>query len=270
MIEHILTPLVCERFRSDAHYREGHLRVVNALPTRRVLGLHTPEMKLAAKQLSRNGCEVTMPNGEHRICANGAEIIKCFESTPSASLSYEETIIWGLLINLEKCPLESRLAMLDRYVPVLDNWAVCDSFCANAKWIARADKERVWTYLQQWFNSTREFEVRFALIISMTYLLCKEWLDRVFARIDSLDFESIKSEYKSIKGKPKSAQQGTAQGTEPYYVRMGAAWLLATALAKFPDHTRTYIRTCHLPADVIKLYTRKARESFKTRTVAAI
>ena len=270
MIEHLLKPLVCERFRCDTRYREGHLRVVNALPTRRVLGLHTPEIKQMAKQLSHNGGEATMPNGEKRVCANGAEIIKCFESVPSASLSYEETTIWGFLINHEKITLSERLSLLEHYVPVLDNWAVCDSYCANAKWIARTDKEVVWSFLQRWFDSKREFEVRFAVVIAMTYFLSEQWLDRVFARINSLNFDSIKSDYKTVKSKPQVAQQGTVQGTEPYYVRMGVAWLLASALAKFPDQTRAYIRTCNLPADVIKLYTRKARESFKTRAVAAI
>ena len=66
------------------------------------------------------------------------------------------------------------------------------------------------------------------------------------------------------------AQQGTVQGAEPYYVRMGVAWLLATALAKFPDQTRAFVRSSNLPADVIKLYIRKARESFRTRTIAAL
>ena len=65
MIEHIIHPLVCERFKSDARYREGHLRVVNALPERRVVGLHSPEIKAIAKQLSREGGKVVMPN---RIC----------------------------------------------------------------------------------------------------------------------------------------------------------------------------------------------------------
>ena len=32
MLDHLLQPLVCERFLTDARYREGHLRVVNALP----------------------------------------------------------------------------------------------------------------------------------------------------------------------------------------------------------------------------------------------
>ena len=270
MIEHLLQPLVCERFLTDERYREGHLRVVNALPERRVLGLHLPEIKQVAKQLSREGGEVVMPDGTHRICANGAEVIRAFETVPSESLCYEETVIWGYLINLEKCSLDERLAMLTRYVPVLDNWAVCASYCAHAKWMARADKEALWAFLERWFDSKSEFEVRFAVVVAMCYFLNEEWLDKVFKRINGLDFDRIKSKYKTIKSKPPVAQQGTVQGAEPYYERMGVAWLLATALAKFPDATRAFVRSSKLPADVIKLYIRKARESFRTRTVEAL
>lgn len=270
MISHHLQPLVCERFLTDARYREGHLRVVNALPERRVVGLHSPEIKQVAKQLSHNGGEIVMPDGVRRICANGAEVIRAFEAVPNDSLCYEETVIWGYLINLEKCSLDERLAMLSRYVPVLDNWAVCDSYCAHAKWIARADKTTVWAFLGRWFDSESEFEVRFAVVVAMCYFLGEEWLDKVFERINGLDFGRIKSKYKSVKGKPKVAQQGTVQGAEPYYVRMGVAWLLATALAKFPEQTRAFVRSSNLPADVVKLYIRKARESFRTRTVEAM
>ena len=270
MINRLLQPLVCERFLTDVRYREGHLRVVNALPERRVLGLHSPEIKQVAKQLTREGGEVVMPDGTHRICVNGAEVIRAFETVPSESLCYEETVIWGYLINLEKCSLDERLAMLTRYVPVLDNWAVCDSYCAHAKWMARADKVALWAFLEQWFDSEREFEVRFAVVVAMCYFLNEDRLGRVFARLNSLNFDHIKSKYKTVKGKPKVAQQGTVQGTEPYYVRMGVAWLLATALAKFPDQTRAFVRSSNLPADVVKLYIRKVRESFRTRTVEAV
>ena len=270
MIDHLLQPLVCERFLTDARYREGHLRVVNALPERRVMGLHSPEIKAVAKQLSCEGGEVVMPDGVRQMCANGAEVIRAFEAVPSESLCYEETVVWGYLINLEKCSLDERLARLGRYVPVLDNWAVCDSYCAHAKWIARADKAALWAFLERWFASKREFEVRFAVVVAMCYFLGEEWLDKVFERINGLDFDRIESKYKSVKCKPKVAQQGTVQGAEPYYVRMGVAWLLATALAKFPDATRAFVRTSNLPADVVKLYIRKARESFRTRTIEAL
>lgn len=270
MLEHLLQPLVCERFRNDARYREGHLRVVNALPQRRVLGLHTPEMKQIAKQISRCGCDVALPGGEIRRCYCGAEVIGCFGQIPSDTLCYEETFIWGFLINLEKCVPEHRFAMLSKFVPVLDNWAVCDAFCANAKWMAKVDKEMLWDWLQQWFGSKREFEVRFALVASMCYLLCDEWIGKVFDRLEVLPFDDIVSQYRTIKGKPKTIQEGSVQGASPYYVRMGVAWLLATALAKFPERTRTFVRGSKLPDDVVRLYVRKARESFRTRTVEAL
>ena len=74
MIEDLLHPFVCEHFLTDARYREGHLRVVNALPERRVVGLHSPEIKQVAKRLSRDGGEVIMPDGTRRICAGGADM----------------------------------------------------------------------------------------------------------------------------------------------------------------------------------------------------
>ena len=270
MIEHLLHPLVSERFSNDAHYRDGHLRVINALPDRRVLGLHTPEMKQIAKQLSRSGGSIILPNGKEKLCSNGDSIIRSFENTPEKSLCYEETVIWGFLINQQKYTLCERLTRLSRYVPIIDNWAVCDSYCANAKWMAQGDKETLWEFLQQYFLSEREFEVRFAIVVAMTYFLNKEWIEIVFKRIESIPLGNIKSEYKTAKGKPKIAQQGTVQGIEPYYVRMSIAWLLATALAKFPEETRKFANSSTLPQDIIKLYIRKARESFRTRSVEAL
>ncbi len=270
MIEHLLNPLISERFLSEPRYREGHLRIVNALPTRRVLGLHSPEMKHIAKQISHEGCEILLPDGTRRVCANGREVIRAFESVAHEGLCYEEIAVWGFLINHEKSSLEDRLEMLAHYVPVLDNWAVCDSYCSHAKWMVRADKRALWQFLGQWFSSDREFEVRFALVVSMCYFLNEEWLGKVFEQLGLLDLSRIKSDYHTAKGKPKVAQQGTVVGAEPYYVRMGIAWLLATALAKFPERTREFIRGANLPPDIVKLYVRKARESFRTRSAAAL
>lgn len=270
MITHILTPHISERFANDPHYRNGHQRVINALPSREVLGLHIPDMKKIAKQISKQGCEIIKSDGTRHRCKNGAEVIHCFEIEPTESLCYEETLIWGFLINAERTPLHQRLKMLAAYIPILDNWAVCDSFCSDAKWIKEADKEILWAFMQQRFDSLREFEVRFAIVASMCYFTNEEWLPRVFQKIDGIDFDAIKSEYRTVKGKPQTAQEGTVQGTAPYYVRMGVAWLLATALAKNPNQTREFIRSTRIPQDVIKLYIRKAKESFKTRDIESI
>ena len=52
MIEERLIPLICQRFLKEEKYRQGHIRIINALPGRRILGLHLPEMKQVAKTLA--------------------------------------------------------------------------------------------------------------------------------------------------------------------------------------------------------------------------
>ena len=242
MIEKRLIPHISPRFLNEEKYRRGHIRIINALPERKILGLHLPEIKQVAKQLAKQ--------------TDVLDILHAFEQEHQAErfrLTYEETLVWGLTINALKCPWEERLSLLKPYIPVLDNWAVCDSFCCNAKWALKVPANELWQFLQPYFKSKREFEVRFALVMSMCYLLKEAWLDIVFHQLEELDLSTIHSEYTNL--------------TSPYYVRMGMAWLLATALAKYPDETRSFVKASSLTEDVKRLYTRKARESFRTRQV---
>ena len=302
MIEKILLPYVSRRFAGEPRYREGHVRIVNPLPGVPVLGLHIPDMKKIAKELAAGD---GMP-----------ALLEGFE-TAGQGLYYEEKLVWGLMLDCMKAPLADRLLHLERFVPQIDNWAVCDTVCGASKWVMRRDRmsvagkggrisssggasgvrEAVWDFLERWWGSEREFEVRFAVIMAMCHFLSPEWLDRVFGKIDSLDFSRIASEYVfigdrrrqgagSVDGGPGAAESflvrsgagyslsglkaGTVLGASPYYVRMGVAWLLATSLAKFPGRTREYVRSCSLPEDVLKLYVRKARESFRTRDVSPV
>ena len=242
MIEERLIPLICERFLNDEKYRQGHIRIINALPGRRILGLHLPGMKQVAKVLAKQ--------------VDALEVLHGFEQEHQAnrfSLTYEETLVWGLTINALKCTPEERFTLLSSYIPVLDNWAVCDSFCCNAKWALKLPPQTLWEFLSPYFHSDKEFEVRFAIVMSMCYLMKEEWLPIIFHQLEELDLSKIHSEYTSL--------------PSPYYVRM--AWLLATALAKFTDETRAFVNASSLTEDVKRLYARKARESFRTKNIAA-
>lgn len=259
MIEEQLTPLICSRFKSDARYREGHIRIINPLPHREVMGLHIPEMKSVAKRLAA-GKDV-------------AELLHRF-AEESATLTHDEVMVWGFVINAMRCDEVERISYTKEYIPVIDNWAVCDSFCSNAKWLGRMDKEVLWNFLLPYYASGREFEVRFALVTSMCYLLDWVYLPRIFEQIARLKYDEIHSEYISAKeaknSDEKGKKRGVTIGASPYYVRMGVAWLLATALYKYPDATRAFAVSSSLPDDVRRLYVRKARESFRTRNVAAL
>ena len=195
------------------------------------------------------------------------------------------------MLDYMKIPLDERLGLFGKFIPYIDNWAVCDTVCCAAKWAGHrgTDKKRLWDFLGNLRDSDREFEVRFATIMIMCYFLEPEWLPGVFKETDRIDFGRIRSEYiplaekKSLQSnryakaaEPETvpcgygyclsgSRTGTVPGQSPYYVRMGVAWLLATALAKFPEQTREYVRSCNLPDDVVRLYVRKAKESFRTR-----
>ena len=253
MIEHLLIPLVSQRFIDDERYRNGHLRVINALSDVKILGVHIPELKKLAKELSQR--------------EDAAQIVASFESEfLEGALYFEEKLVWGLMINALKASEKQKLELLRAFIPAMDNWAVCDTICCNIKWIK--DKNALWEFLQPYFESDREFDVRFTVVMSMIFFLDAESFPKVTSKLDSLDFSRIESEFMS----PKEAKhalkvRGVAKGERPYYVRMAVAWLLATGLAKIPDMTRVYVNSCGLPEDVIRLYKRKARESFKTRDV---
>ena len=50
MIEHLLTPLISQKFLDEERYRNGHLRVINAMDDVRILGVHIPQLKKLANE----------------------------------------------------------------------------------------------------------------------------------------------------------------------------------------------------------------------------
>ena len=184
MIQDLLNPLVCPRFLEDQRYRNGHLRVINALSDTKILGVHIPELKKLAKDLSKH--------------SDAADILASFElEFHKGSLCFEEKIVWGLLINALNASEEHKYAYLSAFVPAMDNWAVCDTICCNIKWIT--DKNALWEFLQPYFDSDREFDVRFAVVMSMIFFLDEESFPKVTSRLDFLDFSKIQSEFLSPK-----------------------------------------------------------------------
>lgn len=228
--EKLYSQMVCERFRTDEHYRSGHIHIIAPASGTAILGLHTPEMKAAARILARRD---DLPAILDDWQADG-------------SLTHDERIIWGLTLNYMKCPVAERVSRIPAFLPFIDNWAICDTFCCNAKWI-RGDEIRPFI-LECIRPGQSEFTRRVGLILSMCHFLDSEHLERTFRDIESMNLHS----------------------GEPYYVRMGVAWLLATALAKSPDATRRFVNGSSLPDDIIHLYARKARESRITRDILAL
>lgn len=233
MIEDLLTPLVCQRYLTDVHYREWYLHVLHPKPGTIVLGLHMPEVKHIAKNLSKKKCW-------HNLLHDF--------SVASAALSHDERMVWGLMLNYVDCSLEERLCLIDAFLPAVDNWAICDNFCCNAKWIEKSDKQQVWHWIYQQMKVTAEFQRRVPIVLAMNHYLGPDTMDITLQAISNMNL-----------------REG-----EPYYVQMAVAWLLATALAKDGATTRAFVNAARLPNDIVKRYIRKARESRITKTIAPL
>ena len=98
---------------------------------------------------------------------------------------YEEKMVYGLVIGYMKEDFETRLKYLDRFVPMIDNWAICDSCCSTYKFTNKNLKE-MFEYIQKYIVSKNEFEVRFACIMLMDYYLVDEYIDTVFDIINGI------------------------------------------------------------------------------------
>lgn len=130
------------------------------------------------------------------------------------TLYYEERMLQGLVISLAPCTIAERLDYTARFVPRIDNWAVCDVFCRKL----RADeREPVWQFIQPYFRSEAPYELRFAVVMSLQNFTDAEHLEDLLQLL------------------------GRIRHTD-YYVRMGVAWAAAECHAHAPERTMKWLR----------------------------
>lgn len=129
---------------------------------------------------------------------------------------YEEKMIYGLVIGYMKAEVDVKLDYLKQFVPMIDNWAICDCCCSTYKFTNK-NMEKVYEFLQQYISSNQEFEVRFAVIMLMDYYLTDEYIDKVFKI------------YNEIK-------------LDKYYVKMAVAWGISVAFVKNEQKTREFLQ----------------------------
>ena len=229
--ETYLAQFVPERFLNDEKYRRGHIAILAPAEGTRILGMHTPEMKKVAKEMVRKG--------EWR------EQVSLWTSrqplTGPDGLTHEERMIWGLVLDYAKMPIEERLQAIEGFIPAIDNWALCDNFCCNAKWVEKEDKEKIWEYMAYLIGSPEEFRARVGLVLALAHFLDPAHIVRT---LDAVDVRGYRDE-------------------DPYYIRMAAAWLFAEALCRQYNIALPYIENRRLSRWIHNKAIQKARESWR-------
>ena len=101
---------------------------------------------------------------------------------------YEEKVIQGLMIGMSNLTIEDTKKYLEKFIPKIDSWAVCDIVCSSLK-LAKKYQKEIWEFLENYIKSDKEFEIRFVVVMYLDYFLNNEYIDGVIKNISKILFK---------------------------------------------------------------------------------
>lgn len=201
---------------ADQKYKEFHGGLCPG--TSNIIGVRVPVLRNYAKELAK----------KYRT----EELLKQIDNQ-----YYEEIMLQGMLIGLAKEDFKNIQKQIEDFVPKIDNWAVCDVFCAGLK-ITKKHKEEMWNLIQKYLKSNKEFEIRFGIVMILDYYIEEEYLEKDFQIFNSIT-------------------------SQDYYAQMAVAWALSICLIKFYDETMKYLEIADLDKFTYNKALQKAIESYR-------
>ncbi len=181
---------------------EGYKKFTEKLipGVKNVIGIRANILKDIAKKISK---------GDYTTYFN--EI----KSTPKEELFYEEIMVYGLTIGMIKINDNDRIKLASEFVPYIDNWALCDSFCAGLKSVKK-NKAEYFQLSKQNIKDNKEFSIRCGVVLLMNYFIDEDYIDELLKIFEEINHEG-------------------------YYVKMAVAWAISVCYVKFPEKTRIYL-----------------------------
>ena len=141
---------------ADEKYKEFHSGLCPN--TNNIVGVRVPVLRNYSKELVKGNFRNYLANAKDEY--------------------YEEVMLQGMVIGLAKMELEERLEYITKFVPKIDNWAVCDVSCAGFKFAKKYQSE-VWKFLKPYLESNKEFEIRFGVVMLLDFYITEEYIDIV-------------------------------------------------------------------------------------------
>lgn len=198
---------------ADEKYKEFHSGLCPN--TKNIVGVRVPVLRNYAKELAKQDWRTYLENAQDEY--------------------YEEVMLQAMVIGLAKMPIEEKLQQIKKFVPKIDNWAVCDVACAGFK---VKEKEQLWKLIKTYQNSKKEFELRFMLVMMLDHFVEEKYLQSIFSTIDTIK-------------------------NDEYYVQMAVAWLLSVLYVKFPKETLAYLKTTTIDNFTFNKAIQKMIESYR-------
>lgn len=200
----------------DKKYKEFHSKLCPG--TNNIIGIRIPVLREYAKTL--------LKENDFKALINNID-----------DEYYEEIMLQGMLIGLVKSDFNEIKPYIENFIPKIDNWAICDTFCAGLK-ITKKYKKEMWNLINKYTTSDKEFYIRFAVVMILDYYIEEEYIEADFKI-----FNNIKS--------------------EKYYVQMAVAWAISICFIKYYEKTIEYIKTADLDKFTYNKAIQKAIESYR-------
>ncbi|MGI5892658.1 MAG: DNA alkylation repair protein [Bacillota bacterium] len=186
------------KFLADEKFRAFSKKLIPN--TVNVIGVPMPVIQSLAKQIAKG-------NWRQYLHLAGAQ-------------SHEELLLQAAVIGHIKVgkdiDTQEMLSLISDFVPQINNWAVCDTFCAGLKFVYK-NKPEMYAFLQKYLLSDREFELRFVTVMLMLYFIDDDYVEELFNIFDSIKHDG-------------------------YYVKMALAWALSMCFIKYRQKTIAYLK----------------------------
>ncbi|MGG3890379.1 DNA alkylation repair protein [Metabacillus fastidiosus] len=161
-----------------------------------ILGVRLPELRKIAKKIAKDDWHTYLETAENEY--------------------FEEIMLQGMVIGYVKTNIEEILSYVAAFVPKIDNWSVCDSFCTGLKF-TKENKRLVWEFLQPYLSSEKEYEIRFGVVMLLNFYIETEYIAKVLNLLEGVKHEG-------------------------FYAKMAVAWAVSICYVKIPDLTMEYLK----------------------------
>lgn len=199
----------------DLKYKEFHGSLCPDMDN--IIGVRIPKLREYAKELYKS---------------NKLEDIKIGDKY------YEELVIQGMLIGFQtKAPIEEAIKQVKEFVPKINSWAVCDTFCAGLK-ITKKYQTKMFKIIKEYLKSKQEYEVRFAIVMLLDYYINDQYIDQVLQILNNIKLDK-------------------------YYVQMANAWAISICLIRYYNKTLEFLKTTKIDDFTYNKGIQKAIESYR-------
>lgn len=127
---------------------------------------------------------------------------------------YEEIMLQGIIIGAAKFDYDEFISLTDNFIDLINNWAICDSFCNSLK-LAKKYPD-YFEHIKIYLSSDNPWATRAGLVIMLSHYIDDVHLEDILKRCDSIHIDD-------------------------YYVKMAQAWLISAIYVKFPNRCHRYL-----------------------------